>query len=87
MIPAIRNDSQTAAPATAPAAPRRAKIPAPTIEPTPMYVACSTVMRLAPVVELIRDLRSPPPGRSTAGAAARGVEPPRRPEPVIRRAR
>src|SRR5918995_5696240 len=45
MMPAIRNDSQTAEPATAPAAPRSAKMPAPTIEPTPMNVACSTVMR------------------------------------------
>ena len=46
MIPAMRNESQTADPATAPAAPSRAKIPAPTIDPTPMKVACITVMRL-----------------------------------------
>ena len=37
-----RNDSQTAAPATSPAAPSRAKIPAPTIAPTPMNAACRT---------------------------------------------
>src|SRR5215467_10280697 len=42
MTPAIRNDSHTAAPATAPAAPSSAKIPAPTIAPTPMNAACRT---------------------------------------------
>jgi hypothetical protein len=45
MAPAITNESQTAAPATSPAAPRNAKIPAPTIEPTPMTAACLTVSR------------------------------------------
>src|SRR5580704_7367359 len=43
MTPAKRNDSHTAAPATAPAAPRSAKIPAPTIAPTPMNAAWRTV--------------------------------------------
>src|SRR5439155_283589 len=43
MAPAIRNDSHTAAPATSPAAPSSAKIPAPTIAPTPMKAACRTV--------------------------------------------
>ena len=42
MTPAIRNDSHTAAPATSPAAPSSAKIPAPTIAPTPMNAACRT---------------------------------------------
>src|SRR6516164_1255390 len=42
MIPAIRNDSHTAAPATSPAAPSSAKIPAPTIAPTPMKAAWRT---------------------------------------------
>src|ERR1700751_4158456 len=42
MTPAIRNDSHTAAPAIAPAAPSSAKIPAPTIAPTPMNAACRT---------------------------------------------
>src|SRR5215467_12176131 len=37
--PAMRNDSHTAAPATARAAPSRAKMPAPTIDPTPMNAA------------------------------------------------
>src|SRR5215471_10354907 len=41
--PARRNDSHTAAPATAPAAPRSAKIPAPTIDPTPMNAAWRTL--------------------------------------------
>src|SRR6476646_679089 len=39
-MPAMRNDSQTAAPATSPAAPRRAKMPAPTMAPTPIKAAC-----------------------------------------------
>ena len=42
MAPAIRNDSHTAAPATAPAAPSSAKMPAPTIDPTPMNAASRT---------------------------------------------
>jgi hypothetical protein len=44
MMPAMKNDSHTAAPATAPASPRRAKIPAPTIEPTPRKAAPRTVI-------------------------------------------
>ncbi len=43
MAPAIRNDTHTAAPATSPAAPSSAKIPAPTIAPTPMKAAWRTV--------------------------------------------
>jgi hypothetical protein len=39
MATAIRNDSHTAAPATSLAAPSKAKIPAPTIAPTPMKAA------------------------------------------------
>src|SRR3974390_3257136 len=35
----MRNDTQTAAPATSPAAPRSEKIPAPTMAPTPMKAA------------------------------------------------
>src|SRR5690242_1711621 len=38
----MRKDSHTAAPATSPAAPSRAKIPAPTMAPTPMNAACRT---------------------------------------------
>src|SRR6516164_6788159 len=45
--PARRNDTHTAAPATAPAAPRSAKIPAPTIDPTPMNAAWRTLRCLA----------------------------------------
>src|ERR1700751_5930598 len=41
--PAMRNDSHTAAPATVPAAPSSAKIPAPTIDPTPMNAAWRTL--------------------------------------------
>ena len=39
MAPARRKEIQTAAPATSPAAPSSAKIPAPTIAPTPMNAA------------------------------------------------
>src|SRR6185437_10589667 len=42
-MPPIRNEIQTAAPATAPASPRRAKMPAPIIEPIPRTVAPRTV--------------------------------------------
>jgi hypothetical protein len=45
--PAMRNESQTAAPATSPAAPSSAKIPAPTMAPTPMKAACRTDSRAA----------------------------------------
>src|SRR6516164_8574728 len=41
--PASRNDSHTAAPATSPAAPSSAKMPAPTIDPTPMNAAWRTL--------------------------------------------
>src|SRR6186713_864863 len=43
MSPPIRNDTQTAEPATFPASPNRAKMPAPTIAPTPRNVALETV--------------------------------------------
>ena len=49
MTPAIRNDSHTADPATSPAAPSSAKIPAPTIAPTPMNAAWRTVRYRFPV--------------------------------------
>ena len=39
MMPAIRNDIQTAESAIVPASPSRAKMPAPTIAPTPMNTA------------------------------------------------
>ena len=38
-MPPIRNEIQTAAPATAPASPSSAKMPAPIIEPIPSTVA------------------------------------------------
>ena len=44
MIPARTNDSQTAAPATSPAAPSSEKIPAPTMAATPMNAACRQLM-------------------------------------------
>jgi hypothetical protein len=44
IIPAIRNDIQTADPANAAASPSKAKIPAPTIEPTPNAIALRTVI-------------------------------------------
>ena len=44
MAPAMRKDTHTAEPATAPAAPSSAKIPAPTMEPTPMNAAWMTVI-------------------------------------------
>ena len=40
MIPASAKDSQTAAPATSPAAPRSENIPAPTMAATPIKAAC-----------------------------------------------
>ena len=43
IAPASRNESQTAEPATAPAWPRSAKMPAPTIAPTPRNAAPMTV--------------------------------------------
>ena len=39
ITPAMRNEIHTAAPATSPAVPSSEKIPAPTIEPTPMNAA------------------------------------------------
>jgi hypothetical protein len=44
MIPAIRNETQTADPANAAASPSKANIPAPTIEPTPSEIAVRTGM-------------------------------------------
>ncbi len=44
MQPASTNESQTAAPATSPAAPSSEKMPAPTIAPTPMKAACRMFM-------------------------------------------
>src|SRR3954447_1755578 len=44
MVPAIRKESQTAEPAIAPASPRRAKMPAPTIAPTPRKAAPVTLI-------------------------------------------
>src|SRR5918995_581711 len=42
-MPASRNESQTAAPATVPASPSSAKMPAPTIAPMPRKAAPRTV--------------------------------------------
>ena len=42
-MPARRKESHVAAPATAPAWPRSAKMPAPTIDPTPRKAAPMTV--------------------------------------------
>ena len=41
-MPAITNETQTAEPATSPAAPSSEKIPAPTMAPTPMKAAWRT---------------------------------------------
>ena len=43
-MPASRNESQTADPATAPASPSSAKMPAPTIAPMPRKAAPRTLM-------------------------------------------
>ena len=43
-MPPIRNEIQTAAPATAPASPSRAKMPAPIMLPIPRKVAPRTVI-------------------------------------------
>src|SRR5499427_3207051 len=64
--PAMRNDSHTAAPATAPAAPSRAKIPAPTIEPTPMNAAWRTLRCLTSA-----GAATPSAGSDIAGAFLR----------------
>ena len=80
--PAIRNDSHTADPATAPAAPSRAKIPAPTIEPTPMNVAWMTVIRFFGTVV---DMGASPRRRAPASSLARRLPPgpgQRNPSPV-----
>src|SRR6185437_14212225 len=53
--PPIRNESQTAAPATAPASPSRAKIPAPIIDPTPRNVAPRTVSAPVPGVPFVSE--------------------------------
>ena len=42
MAPAMRNEIQTAEPATSPAAPSSEKMPAPTMAPTPMNAAWRT---------------------------------------------
>ena len=44
MIPARTKESQTADPATSPAAPSREKMPAPTMAATPMNAACGHEM-------------------------------------------
>ena len=62
MQPAITNESQTAAPATSPAAPSSEKMPAPTIAPTPMKAACRMFMYVL-VWSLM--LTSPPFPRSS----------------------
>src|SRR6185436_12820806 len=59
----MTNDNHTAAPATSPAAPSREKIPAPTIEPTPMNAACRTVSRGDAVVLVSVALRPGSRGR------------------------
>ena len=51
MIPPMRNDTQTAAPAIVPASPNRAKIPAPTMAPMPMKMAPRSVR--VPLLELL----------------------------------
>ena len=49
-MPAITNETQTAEPATSPAAPSSEKIPAPTMAPTPMKAAwrADNVVRALP---------------------------------------
>ena len=53
MIPAARNDSQTADPAMAAASPINAKMPAPTMEPTPSEIAARVLIRLVCPCSLI----------------------------------
>src|SRR5580700_12253488 len=64
--PARRNDSHTAAPATAPAAPSSAKMPAPTIDPTPMNAAWRTLRCLTSA-----GAGTPSAGSDTAAALLR----------------
>src|SRR6185436_7845407 len=73
----MTNDNHTAAPATSPAAPSREKIPAPTIEPTPMNAACRTVSRGDAVVLVSVALRPGSRGRyrvEGTGASTRSRE-------------
>src|SRR6185436_8151781 len=57
-MPPIRNEIHTAAPATAPASPSRAKMPAPIIEPIPSTVAPRSVI-----------VRARSPAGASAGAS------------------
>src|SRR4051812_12207301 len=65
MTPAMRNEIHTAAPATSPAVPSSEKIPAPTIEPTPMNAAWRTFNFFGAV-----DVASTPPPQTTAPMAS-----------------
>src|SRR4051812_30811316 len=77
-MPASRNEIHTAAPATAPAAPSSEKMPAPTMDATPMNAAC--------VVETYcrggADDKSAPGVSTTGTADSVTVHPPLRPAPL-----
>ena len=61
----MRNDTQTAAPATSPAAPSRVKIPAPTMAPTPMNAAWRVVRAVVePPIALPTEVNVPPRHRA-----------------------
>src|SRR3954454_1091334 len=75
MMPARTNDSQTAAPATAPVEPSSEKMPAPTIDPTPMKAASRVVTYRRPEAPAV----TVPSDPSAIGAIVATVTPPHSP--------
>src|SRR6476620_4066510 len=68
----MRKDSHTAAPATSPAAPSSAKMPAPTMAPTPMNAACRTDRYWSVGRAWVMSTTSPsPPAEVTHGGSDR----------------
>ena len=76
MIPARTKDSQTADPATSPAAPRSEKMPAPTMAATPMKAACGHEM-YAPGLHRLRLCQGAIPSLTSPSRSGRGNSRPR----------
>ena len=72
MIPARTKDSQTADPATSPAAPRSEKMPAPTMAATPMKAACGHEMYFLACAGP-GSVKAPPPLDQPTAAVAEGI--------------
>ena len=81
--PAMRNEIQTAEPATSPAAPRSAKIPAPTIAPTPMNAAWRTERPRDPTADCAWPSAEPPVSTMLPRSRTLGVRRLARPTPSI----